>query len=91
MQNLRCIQVKYLGPTNTRGSRVKITENRLGSNDSITLPYDYKIGDDIQQAQKYLESRGINCLGYTELNDTLAIIVSDSWLRGNDVKFKSIV
>lgn len=87
MQNLRCIQVKYLEATNT----VKITENRLGSNDSIKLPYDSKIGDDIQQAQEYLESRGINCLGYTELNETLAIILSDSWLRGNDVKFKSIV
>ncbi len=91
MQNLRCIQVKYLGATNTRGSRVKITENRLGSNDSIALPYDYKIGDVMQQAQEYLESREINCLGYTELNDTLSIILSDSWLRGNDVKFKSII
>jgi hypothetical protein len=85
MQNLRCIQVKSLV------AKIKITENRLGSNDSITLPYDRKIGDVMQQAQEYLESRGINCLGYTELNDTLSIILSDSWLRGNDVKFKSII
>lgn len=85
MKNLRCIQVKRLG------AEIKITENRLGSNDSITLPYDYNTDDDIQQAQEYLESREISCLGYTELTDTLGIILSDSWLRGNDVKFKSII
>jgi hypothetical protein len=91
MQNLRCIQVKFLGPTNTRGARVKITENRNSSKDSITLDYSYEIGDGLKQAKKYLQDKGINCTGYTNLGGGLYIILSDSWLKGDDVKFKSII
>lgn len=91
MQNLRCIQVKYLGPTNTQGTRVRITEDRNSSKDSITLSFDYAIGDLIKQAETYLESRGINCIGYSSLGNGLYIISSDSWMRGDDVNFKSIV
>lgn len=91
MQNLRCIQVKFLGPTNTRGARVKITENRNSSKDSITLNYSYEIGDGLKQAEKYLKEKvGINCIGYTSLGNGLYIILSDSWTRGDDVQFKSI-
>ena len=91
MQNLRCIQVKFLGQTNTRGARVKLTEDRNSSKDSITLDYSYEIGDGLKQAKKYLtENIGINCIGYTNLGGGLYIILSDSWMRGDDVKFKSI-
>ena len=82
MQNLRCIQVKFLGPTNTQGARVKLTENRHSSKDSITLGYSYEIGDGLKQAEKYLkETVGINCIGYTSLGNGLYIILSDSWMR----------
>jgi len=91
MQNLRCIQVKFLGPTNTRGARVKLTENRNSSKDSITLSYSYEIGDGLKQAEKYLTERGINCIGCTGLGNGLYIVLSDSWMRGDDVNFKSIV
>jgi len=91
MQNLRCIQVKFLGPTNTRGARVKLTENRHSSKDSITLSYSYEIGDGLKQAEKYLKERGINCIGCTSLGCGLYLVLSDSWMRGDDVNFKSIV
>lgn len=91
MQNLRCIQVKFLGPTNTQGARIKITESRSSSKDSITLSYDYAIGDVIRQAEKYLNQRSVNCLGYSSLGNGLYIVSSDSWMRGDDVNFKSIV
>lgn len=91
MEHLRCIKVKFLGPTNTRGSRVKITEDRLDGRNSITLSYDYEIGNCLIQAQRYLESKGINCIGYTELNDDTTLFLSDSWMRGDDTYFKSII
>lgn len=91
MENLRCIQVKFLGPTNSRGARVKLTENRSSSKDSITLSYDYAIGDGLKQAEQYLKEKSINCIGYTSLGNGLYIILSDSWMRGDDVYFKAIV
>lgn len=91
MEALRCIQVKFLGPTNTRGARVKLTESRLSSKDSITLNYSYEIGDGLKQAEKYLKEKvGINCIGYTSLGNGLYLILSNSWMRGDDVQFKSI-
>ena len=90
MEALRCIQVRFLGPTDTRGARVKLTENRHSSKDSVVLSYSYEIGDGLKQAEKYLKERDINCIGYTSLGNGLYIVLSDSWMRGDDVQFKSI-
>ena len=57
LNNLRGFKVKYLGATNFLGSRVKITDTR--HNKSVTLSYDYSIGDIVKQAIKYLDDRDI--------------------------------
>ena len=59
--NLRGFKIKYLGATNYLGSRVKITDTR--HNKSITLSYDYSIGDIAKQAIKYLSDRDIKIEG----------------------------
>lgn len=38
---MQSITVKYLGPTNTKGSRFKATH--AGGRESVTLPYDYAL------------------------------------------------
>ncbi len=57
MENLRAFEVKYLGPTNSRGSRVKIEDLRF--NKSKTISYDYQFNDAGDIAENYLKSIGI--------------------------------
>lgn len=63
MQNLRMFEVKYLGPTNTRGSRVKITDTRFQK--SVILSKSYKFDDVLEQAKEFLESKGIKLVSRT--------------------------
>ena len=39
---MNSIATKFLGPTNSRGARIKAT---TGSGRSLTIPYDYELGD----------------------------------------------
>ena len=61
ISNYRKFNIKYMGPTNHRGSKIKITE-KARYNDykskSVTLSYDYEIGNDGQQGLDYLISKG---------------------------------
>ena len=84
MKNFHVIEVKYLGPTNTRGSRVKLTSTRF--NDSITLSTDYAHNTTVSQAIEWLEKHGQKVAGTAELsNNTDAIL-----LEAIDGRFYSI-
>ena len=76
--NTRIIRVDFLGATNHRGSRVKLTEDRYNKKDTIILSYDYKIGGALEQAVLYLKGLGLNILGYGSNKDSY-FIFSDSW------------
>jgi hypothetical protein len=55
----RMFAVTFLGPTNTKGSRLRITDLRYGK--SIVLSKSYEYDDIKQQAVKYLKDElGIN-------------------------------
>ena len=70
----RAFLVRYLAPTNTRGSRVKIKDLRRG--DQVTVPYDYRLSYIYEMAAEYLKSRGIRELRLV-LADTLdAYVIS---------------
>jgi len=61
--NLRQIKVKYISPTNTRGSRVCIYEPKRYNNDKtkrVYLSYNYAIGNIQEQAYNYLTDKGFN-------------------------------
>lgn len=81
--NTRVIKVRFLGPTDTRGSRVKLIEQRYNITDSVTLSYDYRIANVLEQAVQYLKNIGINVLGYGSDNDNYYVF-SDSWAFNND-------
>lgn len=66
--NLRVFKIKYVPPTNNRGSRVEIKETkryRDQKDDKVLLSYDYEIGDVLEQALRYLKDKGfeIVCRG----------------------------
>ena len=83
VKNMRAIRVKYLPPTNNKGSRIKLTEQMYRTADTITLSYDYAIGNGTEQAIKHLQSKGINILGKSNIKGE-TILFSDSWQMGDN-------
>ena len=65
MQNLHAIHITYLGPTNTKGSRVKLTSKRFKQ--SVTLYRDYSSSHALDQAIDYLTSRGFSLVATRSL------------------------
>lgn len=91
--NLRVFKVKYIAPTNTRGSRVEIKETKRYNDqkdDKVTLSYDYQIGDVLEQALQYLDNKGFEIVARGSEYDHYYILVN-SWgedfknLKGNKV------
>ena len=79
--NFRKFNVSILGPTNYLGARVKITEPKRYYDDktfSVTLSYDYEIGNICNQALQYLIKKGFNpvarCMEYK-----CYTILCDNW------------
>jgi hypothetical protein len=57
MKNLLLVTVKYIGPTDYRGSRIKMSLPRF--EESLTISYDYEAKDAEAGAVKFLESKGL--------------------------------
>jgi hypothetical protein len=72
----RAIKVKYLGPTNTKGSRIKLIDERFGQ--SKTIEYGPNGGDTLDQAHVFLASRGYNIVGHAEMANYSIILVDNS-------------
>ena len=83
IKNMRAIRVKYLPPTNNKGSRIKLIEQMYQTADTITLSYDYAIGDGTEQAIKHLQDKGINILGKSNIKGE-TVLFSDSWQIGDN-------
>ena len=81
-KHYRVIEVKYLGPTTHRGSRVKLVDKRMGQ--SKTLDYNYAETDKKTQAWKWLEKHGLNPVCWGTTHDT-AIIMCDNWNNFVDI------
>jgi hypothetical protein len=62
--NYRMFEVRYLGPTYSSGSRVKITDLRF--EESKTIPYDQFYNSSYEVAQAYLKRLGIKLSGKAE-------------------------
>ena len=56
MLNLHTIEVKYLGATNSRSSRVKLTSLRFG--DSVTIGYNPEFNSSVDNAENWLNKNG---------------------------------
>lgn len=89
IKNYRVISVKYIGPTNYRGARIKIfEENREGQILSRIFSYDYGIGDIGAQAYKILSENGFNIVCKASLFKT-DVFLCDNW-GNNFIELKDI-
>jgi hypothetical protein len=75
VKNLHALEVKYHGPTNTRGSYISIYSARF--NERIRVLYDYSVRGIVVTAYHELALRGFNITaqaetksGYILLSDT---------------------
>ena len=67
LNNSMMFEAKYLGPTNNRGSRVKITNYDLShrNNDkpkSVIISYNYEFNSSADIAQYWLETKGFELI-----------------------------
>lgn len=67
MKNYQVIKVQYFGPTNARGSRVKLTDYRF--NTSKTIPYGYEFNNARDIAIDWLTREGHKVVGQAEAPD----------------------
>jgi hypothetical protein len=74
-QHVRMFEVKFLGPTNTRGARVVVKDTRRRPEVRVYLSYDYAVGDILKQAQAWLvNERGIQCLYHASTKDAYYLL-----------------
>jgi hypothetical protein len=81
LPNLRTIRATYKGPTNSRGSRVEISEEARFSDDRTerkTFSYDYAIGNVQEQAYQILLGNGFNVVAKSGTRDYYTFLV-DNW------------
>lgn len=74
MENFHLIEARYLGPTNTRGSRVKLVSARFEQ--SVTIPYNYEFNNARDIAIDYLQKQGHNVTGSGEVRGHYVIVVA---------------
>ena len=65
-KHLRAFWVRYIGPTCFKGARVVVHDQR--NNVRRYLPYDYALGDILDQGWAFLESKGIQPEFYCEVH-----------------------
>ena len=65
MQNLHLIRVRYIGPSNTRPSRVKLISDRFG--DSVTFSKGMQYRDSNEHAMAWLADHGFNVVAQAEM------------------------
>lgn len=63
MQSYYIIEAKTLSPTNTRGTKIKLSYLHY-VNDTITISYDYKYNSSKDIALEFLKMAGIRVKGY---------------------------
>lgn len=72
------ISVKYVGPTNTRGARLRIKSLRFKDGKVIFIPYDYSYNYSLPMALDYLSEKidiekHLLSFGWDEVNDQYII------------------
>jgi hypothetical protein len=58
MVRFRAFDVRFMPPTNTLGSRIRIRDLRREG--KVIIPYNHAIGNVLEQGEAYLNSIGIN-------------------------------
>ena len=72
IQNYHILRIKYIGPTNHNGSRVKIISDRFQQ--SKTIDYDHRFSRITDMAEAWLKEHGFNIIGTGELKNEDVLI-----------------
>ena len=72
-KNFHLIEARYLGATNSRGSRVKLVSSRFEQ--SVTIPYNYEFNNARDIAIDWLKQNGHNVIGSGEVGRNYVIVV----------------
>jgi len=81
VSNYRQIKIKYISPTNSRGSRLCIYEPKRYNTDKtekVYLSYDYSIGCIQEQSFQYLTEKGFNIVAKASEFENY-IFFADNW------------
>ena len=79
--NTRTLNYKYLGPTNTKGARIKITDKWF--NKSVTIPFSYQYSSSYETAIAYLLDKGWKVQG---MNTESCVIFMSEWNSDKQLK-----
>lgn len=74
MQNFHILTVKYIGPSEVLGSRIKIISERFKA--SKTIGYDHECDNALEGAEKWLQLHGFELIGHGEGKDHMYVISS---------------
>ena len=75
MQKFTAIQVKTLHATNTKGTRVKLVQDKK----SIILPFNYEFNTSLCIALDYLIKQGNEVQGLTTVNNVNIILMNSNF------------
>mgnify|MGYP003635562128 CR=1 FL=1 len=78
IKNTRSIFVKFLPPTNHRGSRIKLIDTYSEHNNSKVFSYCYKTGNVLQQAFDILTFNGANIVSRSATKDFYTLNI-ENW------------
>ena len=77
LPNLRSLEVKFYGPTNHRGDRIRIRDLRGIIEKPLWISYSYTYDNAHDQAREHLESLGWSFVGQTMLPETNLLLTDD--------------
>mgnify|MGYP003112171996 FL=1 len=75
--NTRVITCKYLGPTNTQGSRIKLYDRHF--KEAVVVSYNYEFSNAVEGAVYYLLACGFDVIGMnsTAIKEEYIIIINN--------------
>lgn len=77
LKNLRSLEVKFYGPTNHRGARVRIRDLREIIEKPLWISYSYDHNNAHDDARAHLESLGWSFVGQTETPGADLLLTDD--------------
>ena len=77
LKNLRSLEIKFYGPTNHRGDRIRIRDLRGIIKKPLWISYSYTHDITHDQARDHLESLGWSFVGQTETPETNLLLTDD--------------
>lgn len=87
--NYHILTIKYIGPSNYNGSRIKIISERF--KESRTIGYDHEFNNALEGAENWLENHGFNIIGHGEGRDHMYVITDTFISPKSQIKINPIL